>query len=187
MSKSEETRDRIARAALTLFVEQGVAATRTREIATAAGVAEGSIYRYFDSKEALARQLFKQVYVRYAEDLQAIAAKGTGFRTTWKAMVAHLCYAFDEDADAFRFLLITQHEHLGEISAELESPVEVVRAVMARAIENGEVSLRDPNLATALGLGAVVQAAIFVLYGQLKGPLSAWTEDIQTRSLKALR
>ncbi len=186
MSKSEETRARIARAALRLFVEQGVAATRTREIATAAAVAEGSIYRYFESKEALAHALFKQVYVHYAEDLQAIAARKAPFRETWAAVVAHLCRAFDEDADAFRFLLITQHEHLGEISAQLESPVEVVRAIMAEAIDTGEISVPDADLAASLGLGAVVQAAVFVLYGQLQGPLSAWAEEIQARSLKAL-
>ncbi len=187
MKKSEETRERIARAALHLFVEQGVAATRTREIAEAAEVAEGSIYRYFDSKETLAHELFKMAYVQYAEELQAIAAEEATFVKTWKAVVAHLCRAFDEDADAFRFLLITQHEHLGEISAKLASPVEVVREIMAKAIKRGEVSVPDANLAAALGLGAIVQTAIFVLYGQLDGPLSAWTKEIQARSLKALR
>ncbi|CAE7564117.1 AAE1, partial [Symbiodinium microadriaticum] len=139
-----------------------------------------------ESKEALAHDLFKQVYVRYAEDLQAIAARKAPFRETWAAVVAQLCRAFDEDADAFRFLLITQHDHLGEISARLESPVEVVRALMAEAIAAGEISVPDADLATSLGLGAIVQAAIFVLYGQLQGPLSAWTVEIQARSLKAL-
>lgn len=186
MSKSEQTRERIGRAALRLFVEQGVAATRTREIAAAAEVAEGSIYRYFDSKEALAHLLFKQIYVQYAEELQAIAAKDRPFQETWKTIVKHLCHAFDQDADAFRFLLITQHDHLSEIPADLESPVEVVRAVMAAAIDRGEISAPDPDLATSLGLGTVVQAAVFVLYGQLRAPLSDWTEELQTRSLKAL-
>ena len=186
MSKREQTRERISRAALRLFVEQGVAATRTREIAAAAGVAEGSIYRYFDSKEALAHLIFNQVYVQYAEELQAIAAKGRPFRETWLAIVNHLCHAFDQDADAFRFLLITQHDHLGEIPADLKSPVEVVRTVMARAIQRGEISTPDPDLAASLGLGTVVQAAVFVLYGQLKGPLSGWTEELQNRSLRAL-
>ncbi|MBM3650754.1 MAG: helix-turn-helix transcriptional regulator, partial [Alphaproteobacteria bacterium] len=57
MGKAEETKSRLERAALTLFVARGVAETTTKEIAMAASVAEGTIYRYFPSKEQLALDL----------------------------------------------------------------------------------------------------------------------------------
>ena len=58
MGKAEDTKARVERAALTLFVARGVAETTTKEIAMAASIAEGTIYRYFPSKEQLALDLF---------------------------------------------------------------------------------------------------------------------------------
>ncbi len=49
---TEERRSAIVAAALPLFLEQGTAIT-TREIATAAGIAEGTIFRVFSDKTAL--------------------------------------------------------------------------------------------------------------------------------------
>ncbi|MBB4012867.1 AcrR family transcriptional regulator [Niveibacterium umoris] len=43
----------LSAAALELFVEKGFAATRLDEIAGRAGVSKGTLYLYFDSKEAL--------------------------------------------------------------------------------------------------------------------------------------
>lgn len=40
-------------AALALFVERGFAATRLDDVAAAAGIGKGTLYLYFDSKEAL--------------------------------------------------------------------------------------------------------------------------------------
>ena len=48
----EERRAAIVTAALPLFLEGGARVT-TREIATAAGIAEGTIFRVFDDKHAL--------------------------------------------------------------------------------------------------------------------------------------
>ena len=48
----EERRSAIVAATLPLFLEQGAAVT-TREIAQAAGIAEGTIFRVFDDKTAL--------------------------------------------------------------------------------------------------------------------------------------
>ena len=47
------TRARILTAAAELFGEHGFAATSTRDLATAAGIAAGTLFNYFPSKEAL--------------------------------------------------------------------------------------------------------------------------------------
>ena len=51
--KSAETRARILSTALELFRTRGFDAATMREIATAAGVATGAAYYYFDSKDAI--------------------------------------------------------------------------------------------------------------------------------------
>jgi TetR/AcrR family fatty acid metabolism transcriptional regulator len=50
---------RILDAAVRVFAKKGFYATRVSEIAMAAGVADGTIYLYFDSKDALLVSLFE--------------------------------------------------------------------------------------------------------------------------------
>lgn len=47
-------------AALDLFVEKGFAATRLDDVAARAGVSKGTLYLYFDSKEALFKAVVEQ-------------------------------------------------------------------------------------------------------------------------------
>ncbi|HQR03854.1 MAG: TetR/AcrR family transcriptional regulator [Proteobacteria bacterium] len=47
-------------AALALFVEKGFAATRLEDIAARAGVSKGTLYLYFDSKEALFEAVIRE-------------------------------------------------------------------------------------------------------------------------------
>lgn len=54
-----DKRDRILRAAVKVFAKSGFHATRVSEIARAAGVADGTIYLYFKSKEELLVSLFE--------------------------------------------------------------------------------------------------------------------------------
>lgn len=56
---SRQTRDRLARAALELFTLRGYHATTTPLIAERAGVAEGTIYRHFASKDELLSEIYR--------------------------------------------------------------------------------------------------------------------------------
>lgn len=54
-----DKRDRILKAAVKVFARTGFHATRVSEVAKAAGVADGTIYLYFKSKEELLVSLFE--------------------------------------------------------------------------------------------------------------------------------
>ncbi len=57
--RPSDKRDRILRAAVKVFAKSGFHATRVSEVAKAAGVADGTIYLYFKSKEELLVSLFE--------------------------------------------------------------------------------------------------------------------------------
>lgn len=66
LEKRSRTRRKEARpseltaAALDLFVEKGFAATRLDDVAARAGVSKGTLYLYFDSKEALFKSVIEE-------------------------------------------------------------------------------------------------------------------------------
>ena len=53
------TRERLVRAALELFTTEGYHASTTPLIAARAGIAEGTIYRHFESKEQLLNEIYR--------------------------------------------------------------------------------------------------------------------------------
>src|SRR5438309_11290715 len=59
MTQADLTRQRLIRAALELFTTTGYHFTTTPLIARKAGVAEGTIYRHFDSKQHLLNELYR--------------------------------------------------------------------------------------------------------------------------------
>lgn len=58
-ARSGDKRDRILDAAVRVFAKEGFHATKVSDIARAAGVADGTIYLYFKSKEELLVSLFE--------------------------------------------------------------------------------------------------------------------------------
>lgn len=57
--RSGDKRDRILKAAVKVFAKNGFHATRVSDVAKAAGVADGTIYLYFKSKEEVLISLFE--------------------------------------------------------------------------------------------------------------------------------
>jgi AcrR family transcriptional regulator len=66
----------IAGAALELFVERGFAATKLDEVAERAGVSKGTVYLYFDSKEALFKAAIEAAMTPAIEAAEALAGDG---------------------------------------------------------------------------------------------------------------
>jgi AcrR family transcriptional regulator len=67
--RKEARREELVAAAFTLFLERGFSATRLEDVASAAGVAKGTVVVYFPTKEAL----FTGVVQHYVEPQLAMA------------------------------------------------------------------------------------------------------------------
>ena len=70
-----DSRRRILDAARVVVAEQGFAAAQVAVVASAAGVATGSVYRHFPSKASLFAEMLRAVCARELEVVRAIAAE----------------------------------------------------------------------------------------------------------------
>ena len=133
-----DTRERIEKAAIRLFVEKGVAETTVRDIARAVEISEGALYRHFVSKEDLVWDVFERNYVAFASRLDALAQAETSAHAKLAAMIRGFCHAHDEDPALFRFLLFVQHGQLSRLAPGTPTPVDSMRAVLERGIVSKE-------------------------------------------------
>jgi AcrR family transcriptional regulator len=69
--RGDAKRDRIVLTALRLFAERGYDAARAEDIARAAGIAKGSVFQHFGTKEALFLAAYKRAVSSFATYLDA--------------------------------------------------------------------------------------------------------------------
>jgi AcrR family transcriptional regulator len=176
VGKAEDTKARIERAALTLFVARGVSATTTKEIALAAGIAEGTIYRHFPTKEAMAEELFLRVHTALAQELEKAQRGKATIKDKARAIVQTYCAAADADWLLFSYHLLSQHQHMIQVEVDRANPVGVVREIVRKAMAAGEIPKRDVDVVAAMAMGVVLQPATLKVYGRITTTLSEHVE-----------
>jgi AcrR family transcriptional regulator len=164
-------KERVDRAAVELFSARGIDGVSIADIAIAAGVSQGALYRHYRSKDELAAQLFSTAYRRTGAELATIVAAARGFANRIGAMVAHFCTLYDRDPALFRFMLLSQHDLLPRIDDSGGAPVAAIETAIAEAIAAAEIAAVDVSVAAAAVMGIILQTALFHLYGRLDGPL----------------
>jgi AcrR family transcriptional regulator len=79
--KSEDKRNAILNAATRVFAERGLAAAPTSEISRRAGVAEGTLFTYFKSKDDLINSLYRQIKLELADAMMSDFPRKKNVRT----------------------------------------------------------------------------------------------------------
>lgn len=102
--KSRQTEQEILNQAKIIFAEQGYEEATTKDIAQAAGVAEGTVFRYFDNKLGLLNGVMNEVYARLQGDVDEIASQeGDPFKRL-RALLAYHLRIVDEEWQLFRII-----------------------------------------------------------------------------------
>jgi AcrR family transcriptional regulator len=180
------TRERIERAAIQLFVEKGVDGTSVRDVARLVDISEGALYRHFTGKDELVWQVFERHYVAFAARLEALAEHENTARAKLAAMIRGFCQAYEEDPLLFRFLLFVQHGQLNKLAPGSPTPVDAVQKVIADGIAAREIPDQPAALAAALVFGIVLQPVTFTAYGRLSGSLTFMCDRLIAASWAAV-
>ncbi len=185
-AETPNAKARIERAALALFVEKGVDAATTREIAAAADVSEGAIYRHFDSKDDLAAAMFLSVHGRLATLIREAARRRTGIAEQTGAIVDAYCRTADGDFPLFTFHLLYAHRFLPTPEG-VDNPVDAVEDIIKGAMRRREIARGDAGFIGGMALGVVLQTALQIAYGRINGPLSDYANDLVVAALAVMR
>ncbi len=187
MKDGKATKARVSRAALGLFVEKGVAETTVRDIASAAQVAEGTLYRHFTGKDELAWELFATNFAALAGELDRLQSGQDSLAAKLTVMVKHFCTFFDQDPVLFSYILLVQHDYLKRVPPDMPNPVDVVHQVIWRAMAGGKLPPGDAVAALAMVMGFVLQSAVFKIYGRLTTNLNSLSDTLTSACFRVLK
>jgi AcrR family transcriptional regulator len=186
MPRSAGVKTKVERAAVDLFAANGFDGVSIADIAAAAGVSQGALYRHYPSKEELAWALFSTAYLRTGDELDRIRTGEAEFEAGVTAMTAHFCALYDEDPALFRFMLITQHGFLPRIPSGSRTPVDAVADLIGDAVSKNRLRPIDPAVGAAVIMGVILQSATFHIYGRLSGSLSTRAPALARAAIAAV-
>lgn len=186
--RKDERPSEIINAALELFAERGYAATRLDDIASAAGISKGSLYRYFDNKESLFREMVKQVVIPEIEKAEITVSTYKGaISPLIQQMVIHWWETVGESRICgIPKLMISEAANFPELAQFYVNEVirrgrRLVTGLIQRGIDAGEFRADiSPEYAARLLISPLVFAAVW------KQSLAPYDDDYDVKTYLSL-
>ena len=153
-----ETKRRILDAAKELFATEGIKSTTVSEIAKAAGVAKGTIYKYFESKEEILQEVIHQEAMKVYEEIdEALRGSGT-LREKLKNFIIYKLQAIQKRVNLHHIT----HKRFKDLSEALrrelmfyyDHEVLLIKGLLQEAQQKGEIVVKNMDI-LAKALGAV--------------------------------
>lgn len=136
-SVNDKRKDLLA-AALRLFAENGFHGTPTSKIAKEAGVANGTLFHYYKTKEDLIVSLYIDVKTRMSEYIEANAEKEKSIRKNFRNQYMQVMLWSLEHRDEFYFI---QQFHASPFAALV--PKEEIERLTGKGCEQIEKAIKE--------------------------------------------
>ena len=156
VSKEEETQAKILKAAQKLFAKRGYGATTTKELAKAAGVAEGTLFRHFENKKAILVAVATQGWMEILTDLLTELSEMASYKAVAQVMRKRMLN-LRTNSDMLRvcFMEAQFHPELRDrIQTDvIEKMTDVAEAFFQTAMEKGEYRPMNARVVARIFLG----------------------------------
>ena len=150
-------------AALEVFAQKGFAATRLDDVAAKAGITKGTIYLYFDSKQALFEALARQSIGAQIDQVCAQLAQFPGSSADLLRLVLSTLghFAITSDRVVLPRLVLAEAANFPELAEfwrreVIERGVGLMSGIIARGIEKGEFRKIDLQHAARLCVAPIL-------------------------------
>ncbi|MEM9908074.1 MAG: TetR/AcrR family transcriptional regulator [Cyanobacteria bacterium P01_D01_bin.44] len=156
VSQQDDTQKRILKAAQRLFARQGYGGTTTRDLAQAAGVAEGTLFRHFENKKAILIEVATQGWVELLTDLLTELSEMASYKAVAQVMRRRMLnLAANTDMLRVCFMEAQFHPELRErIQTEvILKMTDVAEAFFETAMERGTYRKMNPRVVARIFLG----------------------------------
>lgn len=155
----------IEEAAIELFATKGLARTVIRDIAHAADVTEGALYRHYKSKDELAWSLFQREIDRFTIPFaERLMQQGTA-QQRLESAVQFIYDYYAQQPIHFTFVLLTQHGFPEESLRQQTNPNDIIIRFISELLDLTEEY--DAVLMAALVMGLVMQPVVMHGNGRL--------------------
>lgn len=184
--KKQETKlPAIVKAAVRLFVERGVASTTIRDIAREAGVAEGTLYRHFASKEDLAHAILVENLGTFTRFLDAKIFACKDLKSRVRALAEAFIDAFADNPDIARYMLLSHASEMSRLPKGMRTPRHVVEDIFKEAVKDGDVDAgMDWEVMQAMVLGSLSRLLLASVFGEVRGDLASRKNDVAKALLR---
>lgn len=177
MARPIEKREHIERGVVEVVARKGLRGTTIQDIADAANVSPGLLYRYWKNRDDLAAEVYREHYKALVGRLAAAALRETELWDKLNVMIRGFLEFADDNPTILKFLLLSQHEL--HDSVPIEGGIRSFLVGLIReGIGSGRIRAMDPDLAAQLVLGIVLQPVVGALYGHIPPPLANHHREI---------
>lgn len=151
---AQTKRNHIIEAAITVIAAQGFQRTTIKQIAQEAGVADGTIYNYFQNKEAILMGIMAKLTEIEVRDIHFAEAAEVNFDTFVREYIAHRMAEVDADFQTLKVVLSETivNEDLSQRMNEAfyEPGFALAEQYFQYLMANGKMDETDATIATRL-------------------------------------
>jgi AcrR family transcriptional regulator len=167
-------RESLLEAAAGLLAEGGYAACSVAAVAARAGVAAGTVYRHFESKSALAAQVFRAVVGREVGAVQAaVDIESDALGKTSAVIETFAGRALKSPRLAYALLAEPVDPVIDALRLEFRTAFrDIVVGAISKGVADGDLPPQNALVVASALVGAIGEALV--------GPLATGTEDPET-------
>lgn len=152
LEQRQKTKEKIENGALLYFAKYGLAGAKISDLAKFLGIAQGLLYRYYPSKEALFKEICEKWIQQRDDGYTKLDSSGLSAKEKILRITENIKMNLEKDYRLAAIFTIFENESLSHGVAQgsafdtwSKEPIELLAKIIAQGQQEGEIHLGDPR------------------------------------------